>query len=216
MKRIYVKIELLEDMLGTMAMDPEIYSTFIGSKAEDALSREEEIASIGVDAVVEKGMTGFPRDKDGNPFLWNFQVKGFFKEACSMLQRCKGEKFAEASNKLKAFRKVIDGCVFPGPRRIAIDMNGNEMGTCERPLRAQTAQGERVSLAKSETIPAGSTMEFFIDPLSDAYIPAIKEWLAYGKYKGLLQWRNSGKGRFRVLEMTEEEIPYEDANIPEA
>ena len=32
-------------------------------------------------------------------------------------------------------------------------------GHCERPLRAQTAQGERITLAHSETAPAGTTVD---------------------------------------------------------
>ena len=60
----------------------------------------------------------------------------------------------------------------------------------------QTAQGERVSLANSEQIPAGSTCEFEITCMDDAHEKAVMEWLDYGKLRGLGQWRNSGKGRF--------------------
>ena len=77
-----------------------------------------------------------------------------------------------------------------------IDMHGGEMGTCQRPLRASTAQGERIALANSETIPAGSSIEFKVICLSDSYKKAVIEWLDYGSFKGLGQWRNSGKGRF--------------------
>ena len=34
-------------------------------------------------------------------------------------------------------------------------------------------------------------------------VPAVKEWLSYGKLRGLGQWRNSGKGRF-LCEILEE------------
>ena len=63
-------------------------------------------------------------------------------------------------------------------------------------MRAQTAQGERVSLANSEEIAAGAVMEFSVIVMSDNLVPAVKEWLSYGKMRGLGQWRNSGKGRF--------------------
>ena len=49
----------------------------------------------------------------------------------------------------------IDGLIFIAPRQIPIKFDG-EMGICQRPLRAQTAQGERVALASSESIPASS------------------------------------------------------------
>ena len=32
--------------------------------------------------------------------------------------------------------------------------------------------------------------------MADELVPAVKEWLSYGKLRGLGQWRNSGKGRF--------------------
>ena len=67
-----------------------------------------------------------------------------------------------------------------------------------QPLRAQTAQGERIALANSETVPAGSTIEFKVVLLKDDHEKLLKEWLDYGRYKGIGQWRNSGKGRFEV------------------
>ena len=99
------------------------------------------------------------------------------------------------SGKLSAYKKIIDGLIFVGPRQIPLTLSG-EMTECQRPLRAQTAQGERVSLANSEEIPAGSTCEFEITCMDDAHEKAVMEWLDYGKLRGLGQWRNSGKGRF--------------------
>ena len=84
---------------------------------------------------------------------------------------------------------------------IDIDMAG-EMTICERPLRAQTAQGERVALSCSESIPAGSTMEIEITTLTDDLMNTVIEWLDYGKLNGLGQWHNSGKGRFSWEDIT--------------
>ena len=50
--------------------------------------------------------------------------------------------------------------------------------SCQRPLRAQTAQGDKNSLASSEEIAAGAVMEFSIIVMSDGLVPAVKEWLA--------------------------------------
>ena len=76
---------------------------------------------------------------------------------------------------------------------------------CQRPLRAQTMQGERVALASSETIPAGSYVIFEIAMLLDSHEKAVIEALNYGTLRGFGQWRNSGKGRFHyeILERTE-------------
>lgn len=194
-KMMKVKITLLEPMLGMTSSDPKITETYIASKAPDAKKMEEEIEAIGVEGVVEQGKTVFPRDEQGRPFLWDYQIKGFFKDTCGALRRVKGSK----SEKVKAYKKEIDGLLFPEPRKIPINVNG-EIGDCQRPLRASTPMGERVALANSEEIPAGSTLEFTIAMLAD-YQEIIREWLDYGRYRGLGQWRNSGKGRFTWEEM---------------
>lgn len=51
-------------------------------------------------------------------------------------------------------------------------------------------------IAKSETVPEGSTIEFEIQCLDPALEDAVVECLDYGALRGLSQWRNSGKGRF--------------------
>ena len=191
MKTMRVRLTLTEEMLGTASNNPEIHSEFIASKAPDAKSREEEIESIGVDAEVEKGMTVFSKDENGNPFLWDYQIRGFFKDACGMLRKVSTMK----SSKLKAYKKEIDGLIFVQERKIPIHFDGT-IGNCQRPLRAQTAQGERISLANSETIPAGATLEFTVECLVDADMDAVEEWFDYGRLRGLGCWRNSGKGRY--------------------
>lgn len=210
MKTIQVKIKFIEPILGTAPANPDIYRDFIGSKAPDAMSVEDEVAALGVDEVAEKGMTVFPRNADGQPIIWDYQVKGFFKDACSMLARVggKGEdgkkRKVNESSKLTAFKKVIDGLIFVQPRQIPITFDG-DMGICQRPLRAQTMQGERVALAMSEEIPAGAELRFDVVCLADENEAAVREWLDYGILRGLGQWRNSGKGRF-VYEITDEPL----------
>lgn len=191
MKEIKVKLTFTETILGTSPANEEIYREFIGSKAEDAATVEDEVAALGAEAVADKGMTVFPRLDDGTPFFYDYQIKGFFKDTCGGLRKVKGTK----SEKIKAYKKEIDKLIFPAPRTIPILFDG-EIGECQRPLRAQTAQGERVSLAISEEIPAGATCEFSILCLSDEHEDAVREWLDYGKYSGIGQWRNSGHGRF--------------------
>lgn len=196
MKKIKVRLTFTEKVLGTANNNKEIHGDYIASKAPDAKSKEEEIAAIGAEEYAEKQMKVFPRDDSGEPIFWDYQIKGFFKDTCSALQKCKGEAFSKNSCAIKAFKKVIDGVIFIDERKIHINMHGGEMGICERPLRAQTAQGERVALASSETIPEGSTIEFTVTCLSDQYAPAVIEWFDYGKYRGLGEWRNAGFGRF--------------------
>lgn len=193
MKEIKIRVTYFEQLLGTASANKELHDTFIASKAPDAPSREEEVAALGVDEVSEKDMTIFPKLDDGTPFMWDYQWKGFFKDSCGMLRRGTGYRSA----KLTAFKKVIDGLVFPKPRRIPLSVpDGMEMGELQRPLRASTAQGERIALAHSETCPEGTTQEFTIMVLKDDLLPIIREWLDYGALHGTGQWRNAGYGRF--------------------
>lgn len=197
-----VKITFLEPVLGTWPNNKNIAEEFIASKAPDASTIEEEIAALGIDAVTEKGKTVFPRNEAGDPVLYDYQVKGFFKDACGMLRRVGGKdektgkkKAANLSGKLTAYKSVIDGLIFVQPRMIPIQVNG-EIRDCQRPLRAQTMQGERVSLANSEEIPEGSSAEFEVICLEKDHEAVVQEWLDYGILRGIGQWRNSGKGRF--------------------
>ena len=191
MKTLKVKITLTEPVLGSAPNSEEVFSDYIASQAPDAPSREEEIEALGVDAVDEKGTTVFPRMEDGTPFLWDYQVRGFFKSACDALN------MAEPSKKLTAYKKKIDKLVFVDERKIPyIVPAGEEIGYLQRPLRAQTAQGERVALAKSEMIPVGTTAEFSVTVLQDDLLNRVKDWLDYGRLNGLGQWRNGSYGRF--------------------
>ena len=195
MGEMKVRITFINEVLGTANSDPNIHAEFIASKAPDAPSREEEVAALGVEEVVEKSKTIFPRNKEGNPIFWDYQLKGFFKDSCSALSRCKGAEIAKQSCAMKAYKKIIDGCIFVMPREIPINLSG-EITDCQRPLRAQTMQGERVALANSESIPSGSSIECTILCLNDDHEKAVLEWLEYGKYKGLGAWRNASHGNF--------------------
>lgn len=197
MKTIKVRITTIEETLGSLPNNKELHETYIASKAPDASTIEEEVAAVGEGAVIEQQMTVFPRF-EGRPVLYDYQMKGFFKDTCSALRKVPGTE----SSKIKAFKKEIDGLVFVTPRHIPILFDG-ELGACQRPLRASTPQGERVALAHSESIPAGAVLEFEITCLVDSYEKAVREWLEYGKWRGIGQWRNSGKGRFHyeILEV---------------
>lgn len=203
MEKMHVRLTFTEDILGTANADKKVHSEFIASKAPDAPSREEEVAALGAEEVEHKEMTVFPRMENGSPMFWDYQIKGFFKDTCSALSRCKGQDYSKESCSIKAFKKIIDGCVFVSPRMIQIHMSG-PMGNCQRPLRASTAMGDRTALANSEAVPSGSWIEFTVECLDDKNAAAVREWLNYGRYRGMGQWRNSGKGRFTWEELQED------------
>lgn len=199
-----VRLTFLTEPLGTRPGSEEILRDHVleqarkkAAKAGIELSEEmleEEITSMpDVEGEVEEKTTWFSRDKDGSLIMWDFQLKGFFKEACWALRRMPDTE----SKKLKAYIKEIHGLVFPFPRKIKLELpEGMEPKFYVRPLRGQTPKGERVSIARSEMLPVGTTCEFTLEVLSPHLLDAIEEWLSYGKYKGLFQFRTGSFGRF--------------------
>lgn len=200
MQTLNVELTLIEEMLGTNPNDEDVYRNFIGSKAPDAQTLDEEVEALGADAVIEKGMTVFLRDPEtGLPCIKSYMIKGFFKDACSMLRKATKTKSAN----LKAFKKEIDGLIFVEPLFIPIVMpDGSDVTLCQRPLRAQTAKGECTALSMSECVPQMSKLAFSISCLADNDVEYVREWLDYGTLRGIGQWRNSGKGRFEWKEIS--------------
>lgn len=201
MKEMKVRLTFTEPLLGTKPADPEIHSRFVASKAPDAKSMAEEIEVLGVQEVEERGKTIFPKMEDGTPFLFSYTVKGFMKEAARTLKKVPGTK----TSKTTAYIKKVDNFIFveghlKGKPRVLplfmpmdLDLTATD---CQRPLRAQTPQGERVALAHSEEAPAGTYIEFTVTTLIDADMALVREWLDYGRWKGMGQWRNSSHGTF--------------------
>lgn len=188
MKEMKVRLTFTEEILGTASNDKEIHAEYIASKAPDAPSKEEEIEAIGVEGMIEKGMTVFPRNEEGEPILFDYQIKGFFKNSAKAFNYVK---------KISAYKTKIDNLVFIKERKIVLQLpEGAEIGNCQRPLRASTAQGERVALANSESCPIGTVVEFTIMVMLDELMNNVIEWLNYGALNGIGQWHNSGKGRF--------------------
>lgn len=177
--------------MGATPKNKDVYANHIATKA--ALDDEKLAQELDtVEHVEEKGWTGFHR-VEGQPILYDYVIKGFFKDACGMLRRANGT----LSSKIKAYKKVIDGLVFVDPRHLVLHIPaGAEMGVLERPLRAQTAQGERVALARSDTCPPGTVLEFDLTIMGGVSKALLTEWFEYGALRGLGQWRNAGYGRF--------------------
>ena len=196
-----IRFTIISEMLGTNPGVKEIHEEFIASKAPDAETRQQELEHMPKEELVNKEMTVFYRNPETNEIeIPNHWIYGFCKSACGYLRRVDGTK----SKKLTSYKKVIDGLIkaFPdakNPRGRFFTLHlpeGGEVGTCQRPLRAQTMQGERVALANSETVPEGSWFECDIIAIDPKLWDVIEEWLDYGIYSGMGQWRNSGKGAF--------------------
>ena len=205
MKTMTVKITFKKPLLGSLPSDETAFQDFIAVKApvptEDELEaiKNAPIMATDTECVAEspRGVTIFPKTEDGKPFLYDYQLKGFLKAACSALRRIPAAEDAgnKATLKIKAFKKIIDTLIFIEQREIALDFDG-EIELKSRSLRAQTAQGERISIATSEMLPAGTTATFTIQCLDGSLMDAVREWLDYGRFNGIGCWRNSGMGQF--------------------
>jgi len=198
-----VEFVLTEPILGTVPKDPEIYKNYIATKknskgellipCDDMI--DEEVATVPVDVDVEKaGWTGFHSDENGC-FLYNYAIMGFLKESGNTLKEQLG---------IKGLRSKIDQYVFVEPRRIYLKAKPD--GWLERPLRAMTRQGPRVTLVRSDYISEGTKFSVKIRVLENKEIKenVLREILEYGQYRGLGQFRNGSYGQF-VFVMQEAE-----------
>jgi len=182
-----VRITFITPILGTQPQK-DVATEYLAKKFVDngGVLPDDEIGTL--DEALKKGTTVFHK-LNGSPIFYDYQIKGFIKEA--------GRVF-NGLRDVKNLRSKIDNYVFVNPRQINIQMPaGSEISFLERPLRAMTPQGERVGLAKSELIPDGSIIEFELHVYNGPVeMDLIKDLFTYGHDKGIGQWRNGGYGRF--------------------
>ena len=193
-----VKIEFTTPVLGTVPKDKAVYEEFILDPTLSDEEKAEELETVPESDV--KGHTGF-HTENGIPHLRAYMVKGFMKSACGYLWRIPGM----ASYKKQAYKKIISG-VEVAPRLIPLQLPG-ALGSKEvealrvlpRPLRAQTAQGERICIAVSDVAEAGTKLEFDLIILGNPkdrghpiHEGLLYEWFDFGATQGFGQWRNSG------------------------
>ena len=189
--KVDVEVTFITPMLGTVPKDPEIYKTFIESKKPASNNGEDEYMTV--EKTEEKGWTGFRSDKQGL-FIYEYMVKGFLKNAGNVLKD---------TVKVKALKSKIDNFVFIAPRKIYLGQSEAD-GVEERPIRAMTAQGPRVSVVRSDYISEGKTIQFSITLLNHKEVTwdLIADLLRYGTLMGLGQFRNGGYGRFEVANIS--------------
>lgn len=189
-----LKITLLTPMLGSQPTR-EIATEFIAGRAGIKLPEDEEKY---LPDELERGTTVFHRVND-QPALLNYQVLGFIKAAGQVLNGKVGRGRKDGEG-VKNLRSKLASAVFVQPRVIPLRLpEGGEIEYLERPLRASTAQGERVALARSEMVPEGTTLELHLEVLDgEISEDVLRDLLDYGYYRGLGQWRGSGAyGTFR-------------------
>jgi len=198
-----VTVTFTEPLLGTVPKDPEIWSTYVRDRAIAAVAKqpgsETKIAEIveEVDTVPEaapvdeetRGWTSFHSDGDG-PFVYNYFIQGHLRDSAATLAKNLG---------IQALRSKLEKAVLIRPRRLHLAMAG-DLTTVERPLRAMTPQGPRVTLVRSDAAPVGTTLTFrvYLLQLRQAELTWDVIWtlFAYGANRGMGQWRNGGWGLY--------------------
>jgi hypothetical protein len=186
--KYHIKITFVTPVLGSQPT-VDVASEFIAKKFEDNGGQLPADEAETLPESMERGTTVFHKDPNGNPLFFDYQVKGFIKEAARIFN---------GLHNVKALRSKVDNMVFVEPRQISIHIpEGATITFLERPLRAETAQGPRIALARSEQLPAGTWFEcdvqIYDGPITDEI---LRDLLTYGADKGLGQWRNGGWGRF--------------------
>ncbi len=183
---------LTEPILGTIPKDRNVFENFVMDQAKTEVEKNK--ASDDVDRVPEetesRGWTGFYEDDAGHPSLMDYQFKGFLKNAGNVLK---------AALKVPNLRSHVNDTVFVNPRYIQLAEKPDDV--LERPLRAMTMQGPRVSLVRSDLINPGKQYSLELQVLEGSKVTedVLKGILSYGELSGLLQWRNAGYGRFKVV-----------------
>lgn len=185
-------------LLGSQPANPDVRTAYIASKAPSPAQVDEENEMLP--DLDSKGMTVFlRRNGDDALSMMDYHMVAFFKAACKALAADNGIKQAESK---------VGTYVFVEPRVIPILQNGapviEEDSVLERPLRAQTMQGPRVTLAASERIDDPWSIEITVKLIANDGTAkskpitweALEEALDYGALRGMGQWRNGGWGRF--------------------
>jgi len=189
-----VEVTFTNELLATNSADPDIYSAYLASLASDE-DRKAELERLGLAEVDEKGMTVFLRNKENPmiPQLKAYTWLGFLKARSRAQAKIDGNPIVG----MTAYIKEIDDRIAVSPKFIDLELpEGAAVDTLQRPLRAQTMQGDRVALAKSETVPAGTKCRFTFRTETLEGMKLVEACLRYGAIHGTGQWRNAGYGTF--------------------
>lgn len=185
-------------ILGSQPASKTLRTEYISSKAPTPEMAEEEDAMLG--NLDERGLTVFLRDEeDDSLMMLSYMIRGYFKGTLEAMV---------AQTGVKQPRSKVDRFLMVEPRRIPIKRDGEliyeEDDQLERPLRAETMQGPRVTLTASEQIALPWAIEFEVillpnpkTKMSEALTwENVEDALDYGAFQGLGQWRTGGNGCF--------------------
>lgn len=201
MQKYNIEIELVQDQLGTVPKDREVYVKYVANNIPKEKAEEEALGIPEAETPEDKGpgWTIFMSDEKGI-YILNHIIVGFLRDAGNSLKEQLG---------IKQVKSKMESCVFVTPRKIRFERDGQIIqepdAIFERPLRGMTMQGPRVTLVKSDVVKVGAHLKFQITLLDHKEITAdvLREVLSFGQFRGLGQFRNGGYGQFEVISFEE-------------
>lgn len=229
--RYMVRLDFTEALLGSQPTD-NIAINYLRDKQTEALMLElkaegmahKEAQAAAAERVNESlelvdednplHVTGFASDSRGL-HLWDNQIKGAIKGINKTLglkvagKRAGGTAWASTDIQTKLWVFSPDG-----KRRIPLMRDGLRITEPDRllvrPLRAQTPQGMRTSIATSEAIDPPCSISFRVDLLRGHRITRelLETIFSFGAFEGLGQWRSSGLGRYELAML--DAVPLKD------
>ena len=206
-----VKVNFIRDVLGPAPTNPEIQKQYIklkmmqgrtgmsGDIAQTKLDEEHTNMKKDkqIDATKEKALTVFYRNEKGIPCIADHQIRGWIKEVAGIVGPIDNwhNKKDGSGFKNEHYKNWIGSKIF-FPKRWHNFAKKPVISIFDRPLRAMTMQGPRVSIASSECIPAGNsiTIEFGVTP--DVPKEYLVELFKFGQMRGISQWSNAQFGTF--------------------
>lgn len=216
MKNYKIKLNFVRDILGSQPSNDEIRRTYIKNKmmtgktgmSGDVATKkiEEEIENNKKDDRIEgfvnelgdKTLTVFYRDKKGKPCISDVQIRGFMRDAFTFVGKEKGylkKKDGEIYSGDEKYRKWI-GDRISFKKQYHEIQGDTEIDILQRPIRVTTMQGPRVSIASSERIKEGASIEIEVATTDDVERKYIEDIFDRGMFKGISQWSNAQFGTF--------------------
>lgn len=179
-------------------------TTFSDEQKADIIAGKLSNLKETMAEIETSGLTVFFRDQaTGRPAIGSHMIYGFLKSAAEAIGRTLPKKNGTVLHSVSYTQSLINQHVKVQEELLVFDrdLKKDKFGETfylQRSLRAQTAQGPRISLAKSEVVEKGAKLDFTIKVLANSPITekVLTTLLEYGEFSGLGQWRNSNYGTF--------------------
>jgi len=196
-----VRLSYTEPVLGGIPKDPKIVKAWIDAQNKEKVEEERaKIAEATIEDLEEaasekeaKGWTTFRKDEKGIYFPAYYFI-AMLKEAANINKDILGIKNFKSKFVERVY--VMNRRVYPDP------LKPKEDGIYERPVRAMTMQGPRVSLKKSDYIEDFSVNLMFRclhDPGKNGFeTDILVKLLEYCRYAGFGENRPQGFGTFEI------------------